>query len=68
MFSPIMRIQENDTVSSTKEIIKTHVAVKHYYNYSESIVKNTRIRFHYTKGKISKLTVTSMNFHKAGLH
>ena len=36
MFSPIIRIQENDIVSDTKAIIKSHVEAKRYYNYYET--------------------------------
>ena len=39
MYSPIMRSQENDIVSSIKAILETHVAVRRYYNYSERIVR-----------------------------
>ena len=48
MFFPSMRIQENDIISSNKEIIETHVAAKRYYNYSKRIIEKTTIRVHYT--------------------
>ena len=62
-----MRSQENYIVSATKAIIETHVATKHYYNYSERITEKTTIRFHYTMVKMSKLSVILMNYQKAGL-
>ena len=36
MFSPIMRIQENDIVSGTKAIIESHVEAQRYYNYYDT--------------------------------
>ena len=38
MISPIMKSQENDFVSATKDIIETHVEARRYYNYPEKIV------------------------------
>ena len=39
MFSPIIRSQENNTVSATKVIIETHVPTRHYKKYPERIIK-----------------------------
>ena len=39
-----MRSQENNTVSATKEIIETHVALKHYYNYFNRTIEMTTDR------------------------
>ena len=66
MFYPIMRSQENINVSATKVIIETHVEGKSYYNYYKSIIKITTIRVRYKMGTTSKITVTLMNFQKAG--
>ena len=63
-----MRNQENYIVSATKVIIETHLEVKRYYNYSDSMIKKTTIRVHYRMEKISKLTVPSMNYQKTGFH
>ena len=68
MLPPIMRSKENDIVSATKEIIETHIAVRHYYNYSDKIIEKTTIRVHYTTETMSNLNVTYMNFQKADLH
>ena len=68
MFFPIMRSQENDIVSSTKDITKKNVAAKRYWNYSKRIIKKTTIRVYYIKETSSKLNVTSMNFEMAGFH
>ena len=48
MFSPIMRSQENNIVSSTKVIIETHIAARCYYKYPKRILEKTTIRVHYT--------------------
>ena len=61
MISTVVRSQENNTVSATKLIIETNVAAKRYNNYSKRTIKKTTIRVHYTKEKLSNLTVTSMN-------
>ena len=34
-----MRIKKNEIVPDTKGIIKTHIATKKYYNYSEKTIK-----------------------------
>ena len=66
MFYQIMRSQENDIISATNEIVETQVAAKRYYNYSQRAIKNTTIRVHYTTETTPNLTVTLMNFQKAG--
>ena len=38
MISLTIRSQENDIFLATKAIIETHVAAKHYYNYSKGII------------------------------
>ena len=66
MFYQIMRSQENDIISATNEIVETQVAAKRYYNYSQRAIKKTTIRVHYTTETTPNLTVTLMNFQKAG--
>ena len=66
MFSPIIIIQLKGIVSSTKDIIETHISSERYYNYSERIIENTTIIFHYTTETMSRLTVTLMKYLKAG--
>ena len=63
-----MRSQEDYIVSDTKAIIETHVATKHYYNYSERITENTTIRPHHTMVKMSNLSMILMNYQKVGFH
>ena len=68
MFYPIFSGQENDIVSTTKVMIEIHVVAKLYYKkFQEENEKDYNISpLHY--GKMSKLTVTPMNFQKAGFH
>ena len=63
---PIMGSQGNYIVSVTKAIIKTHVAARRYWDYSKRIIEKATIIIYYTTETISNLTVTSMNFLKAG--
>ena len=48
MFYPIIQSQENYIVVAAKAIIEIHIAAKQYLNYSERIIKKTKIRVHYT--------------------
>ena len=54
--------------SAINTITETRVASTGYYNYSERIIKNATIQIYYTTETISKLTVTPMNWQKAGFH
>ena len=68
MFPPIVRSQENDIVSATKAIIEINAAAKLYYNYTKRIIRKTTNRVHYKTETTSKLTVTSIKYHKACFH
>ena len=57
-----MRSQENDIVSTTKAIIETYFAMRHYHHYSERIIQNTTIKVHFTTETMPKVPVTLMNF------
>ena len=63
-----MRGQEKDIVSATKVIIETHIAVKLCCNYSKIIIEKTTRIVHYTTEKVSNITMTNINWHKAGFH
>ena len=67
MFPPIIRIQEKDSVLSTKAIIETHsseVLLKSF----KKIIEKTTIRVNYTTGTVSNLTLEDINCQKEGSH
>ena len=51
MVYSIIRNKESYIVSSTKEIIKTRVTEKRYYNYPKRMIKKTTIIVYYTTEK-----------------
>ena len=67
MFSSIIRSQEDNIVSDTKEITETNLAENTIRLILIIIYKNYNI-FHYKTETMSKLTTTSMNCQREGLH